>query len=195
MDRPGPLRTDDTVLQVAVARLLGYRWPAELDPEMELAAEQRAWVERCAALLPLADKDGIVCIPPVRGELSAADRLVNLLAAAYGEAWSTATLDKLLATVGWRRQDAGKLAARQVLRQHCKLFQHRPFIWHIWDGRSDGFSALVNYHKLDHKPAGDAHLHLPGRLDQAPAAGHRQRRRRRRGAPGRRPGPHRSAWS
>ncbi|MBM3273001.1 SAM-dependent DNA methyltransferase, partial [Candidatus Kaiserbacteria bacterium] len=27
----GPLRTDDTVLQVAVARLLGYRWPAELD--------------------------------------------------------------------------------------------------------------------------------------------------------------------
>ena len=27
----GPLRTDETVLQVAVARLLGYRWPAELD--------------------------------------------------------------------------------------------------------------------------------------------------------------------
>ena len=23
-----------------------------------------------------------------------------------------------------------------------------PFIWHIWDGRKDGFSALVNYHKL-----------------------------------------------
>ena len=29
-------------------------------------------------------------------------------------------------------------------------FHHRPFIWHIWDGRKDGFSALVNYHKLDH---------------------------------------------
>ena len=35
--------------------------------------------------------------------------------------------------------------------QHCKLFQHRPFIWHIWDGLRDGFAALVNYHKLDAK--------------------------------------------
>jgi hypothetical protein len=35
--------------------------------------------------------------------------------------------------------------------QHCKLFQHRPFIWHIWDGLRDGFGALVNYHKLDRK--------------------------------------------
>src|SRR5690554_5465750 len=57
----GPLRTDDTVLQVAVARLLGYRWPAELDADMELADEQREWVKRCEALLPFADEDGIVC--------------------------------------------------------------------------------------------------------------------------------------
>src|SRR5262249_44403327 len=27
----------------------------------------------------------------------------------------------------------------------------RPFIWHIWDGRKDGFACLANYHKLDHK--------------------------------------------
>ena len=33
--------------------------------------------------------------------------------------------------------------------EHCKLFHHRPFIWHVWDGRKrDGFHALVNYHKL-----------------------------------------------
>ena len=31
------------------------------------------------------------------------------------------------------------------------LFHNRPFIWHIWDGRKDGFSALVNYHKLTYK--------------------------------------------
>jgi hypothetical protein len=35
--------------------------------------------------------------------------------------------------------------------QHCKLFQNRPFIWQIWDGLRDGFSALVNCHKLDKK--------------------------------------------
>ena len=34
--------------------------------------------------------------------------------------------------------------------QHCKLFHNRPFIWHIWDGRKDGFHALVNYHRLDY---------------------------------------------
>ncbi len=35
--------------------------------------------------------------------------------------------------------------------QHCKLFHARPFIWHIWDGRKDGFSCLINYHKLNYK--------------------------------------------
>ncbi|MEI7848299.1 MAG: type II restriction endonuclease subunit M, partial [Chloroflexota bacterium] len=33
--------------------------------------------------------------------------------------------------------------------RHCRIFHNRPFLWHIWDGRKDGFSALVNYHKLD----------------------------------------------
>jgi hypothetical protein len=32
--------------------------------------------------------------------------------------------------------------------QHCELFCQRPFIWHVWDGRRDGFHALVNYHQL-----------------------------------------------
>jgi hypothetical protein len=27
-------------------------------------------------------------------------------------------------------------------------FQKRPFIWHVWDGHKDGFSALLNYHTL-----------------------------------------------
>jgi hypothetical protein len=35
----GPLREDASGLQVAVCRLLGYRWPAELDPDMELSPD------------------------------------------------------------------------------------------------------------------------------------------------------------
>jgi hypothetical protein len=147
----GPLRTDDTVLQVAVARLLGYRWPAELDGAMELADEQRAWVKRCEVLLPFADEDGIVCIPPVRGEASAADRLLNLLAAAYGEAWSTDVLTELLKQADHAGKTLETWLRDKFFTQHCKLFQHRPFIWQIWDGLPDGFSALVNYHKLDRK--------------------------------------------
>jgi len=147
----GTLRTDETVLQVAVARLLGYRWPAELDADMELAEEQREWVKRCETLLSFADEDGIVCIPPVRGEASAADRLLNLLAAAYGDAWSTDVLAELLKSAGHAGKTLETWLRDKFFTQHCKLFQNRPFIWHIWDGLPDGFSALVNYHKLDRK--------------------------------------------
>ena len=38
----------------------------------------------------------------------------------------------------------------EFFEQHCALFHHRPFIWHIWDGHKSGFSALVNYHQLTH---------------------------------------------
>lgn len=145
--KEGPVRFDDTVLQVAVARLLGYQWPAELDKEMELADEQRQLVDEVAKLNAFADEDGIVCLPAVRGEAPAHTRLEKLLVAAYEDDWKNGALDKLLAAVGskslelWLRD--------KFFEQHCKLFQHRPFIWHIWDGLKDGFSALVNYHKLD----------------------------------------------
>ena len=148
---PGFLRTDDTVLQVAVARLLGYRWPAELDAGMDLADEQYEWVKRCETLLPYADDDGIVCIPPVRGEASASDRLLNLLAAAYGDAWSNNTLVQLLKNADHTGKTLETWLREKFFTQHCKLFRHRPFIWHIWDGLRDGFAALVNYHKFDAK--------------------------------------------
>ncbi len=147
----GPLRTDDSVLHVATARLLGYRWPAELDASMELADEQREWVKRCEALDSYADDDSIVCIPPVRGEAAASDRLLNLLAAAYGDAWSNDTLATLLKSADHAGKTLETWLREKFFTQHCKLFQHRPFIWHIWDGLQGGFAALVNYHKLDAK--------------------------------------------
>jgi hypothetical protein len=157
----GELRIDDTVLQVAVARLLGYKWPAEFDADMELADEQRQWVKRCEALASFADGDGIVCIPPVRGETPASDRLLNLLAAAYNTApplaihgeggWGGEVLAALLKSVDHTGKTLETWLREKFFTQHCKLFQHRPFIWHIWDGLRDGFAALVNYHKLDYK--------------------------------------------
>ena len=143
----GPLRADQAVLQVAAVRLLGYRWPAERDPDMALADEQRAWVERTKTLLPFADRDGIVCIPSVRGERPAQERLLELLQAAYGEDWRDSTLAKLVAEAGSASLD--DWLRNRFFADHCRLFHHRPFIWHIWDGRKrDGFHALVNYHKL-----------------------------------------------
>ena len=147
----GPLRKDDTVLQIAVARLLGYRWPTELDPAMELAPEQREWVQRCEALLPFGDDDGVVCIPPVRGEHNAADRLLSLLATAYGDQWNATVLAELLTSVGYSGKTLEAWLRNGFFESHCKLFGNRPFIWHIWDGLADGFSVLVNYHMFDHK--------------------------------------------
>lgn len=147
--RHGSLRADKTVLHVATARLLGYLWPAEQDKSMELADEQREWVKRCSLLSKYADTDGIVCIPSVKGERAAADRLLDLLAAAYGDTWTPALLDKLLADAGYAEQSLEDWLRTGFFAQHCKLFHDRPFIWHIWDGERNGFSALVNYHKLD----------------------------------------------
>jgi hypothetical protein len=145
------LNFDNFVLQIAAARLLGYRWPAELDNDMELSDEARAWVKKSEALLPYADEDGIVCIPPVRGEASAEDQLLSLLIAAYGDAWTKHVLSRLLKQVDHAGKTLESWLRDKFFAQHCKLFHHRPFIWHIWDGLRDGFAALVNYHKLNTK--------------------------------------------
>ncbi|MEK2150130.1 DNA methyltransferase [Vibrio parahaemolyticus] len=145
----GSLRQDDTVLQVAVARLLGYQWPAELDSEMELALEMRQVIKKNADFAGLIDDDGIVCIPAVRGEKTAAKRLEAILHKAYGDEWTSSVEQNLLKAV--KAKDLESWLRDKFFDQHSKLFQHRPFIWQVWDGLKDGFSALVNYHKLDYK--------------------------------------------
>ena len=146
-----PPRIDATVLHIAVARLLGYRWPAELDPDMRLAPEQREVADDCRAFDHFVGTDGIVCLPSVRGEPPAADRLRSLLATAYGDDWSAATERALLAATDSRPPKSLEDWLRdRLFREHCKLFHNQPFIWHVWDGRKDGdgFHALVNYHRL-----------------------------------------------
>ena len=139
------------VLQVAVGRLLDHRWPPELAPDMCLADEAREWVSRCGALQGFADEDGIVCLSATRGERSAADRLRELLSAAFGSDWSSAKERELLTVAGAGRRPARDLDVwlrDKFFEEHCKLFKHRPFVWHIWDGNKDGFHCLVNAHRL-----------------------------------------------
>ncbi len=138
-------------LQVAVTRLCGYQWPAETSDPIELSDEARALVAESAALSAHADADGIVCLPAIGGERSAADRLVALLADAWGKDWSDATLHRLLSDAGFADKGLEGWLEKAFFEQHCKRFHQRPFIWHVWDGVRDGFSALVNYHRLDRK--------------------------------------------
>jgi len=151
-DHPCPNRPKDAegnfipqpssfILHVAVARLLGYRWPRQtgssfpdcpaLDPD---------------GLEPFCDDDGIVCLTPLRGEAKAADRLRKLLDAAFTDApWNER---QLLTAAGAKSTTLEDWLRDEFFESHCKLFHHRPFLWHIWDGRPDGFHALVNYHQL-----------------------------------------------
>jgi hypothetical protein len=136
-------------LQVAVSRLVGYKWPRQTGSSFP----------DCPALEPdvlgeMADADGIVCLSPARGEAAAADRLRSLLAAAFGEEWSSAKERELLleTAVAFDAKkaatDLGDWLRQNFFAEHCKLFQSRPFIWQIWDGNPNGFSTLVNYHNL-----------------------------------------------
>lgn len=127
---------DETVqpLQVAVSRLVGYRWPEQ--PESD-------------HLDDLGDDDGIVCLPAIGGEQPAASRLQALLARAFGDRWSSVLLRQLLEQTGSKKKNPPDWLRDDFFSHHCSVFSHRPFVWHIWDGRKDGFSALVNYHRLD----------------------------------------------
>ena len=59
-----------------------------------------------------------------------------------------ATIPALLAAVGYAGKSLDDWLRNGFFEQHCQLFLQRPFVWHIWDGLRDGFSVLVNYHKL-----------------------------------------------
>jgi len=145
-----------TQLHVALARLAGYGWPAERDPEMRLSSEAREWVTKAQAL-PSPDADGLLTLPAAGGDRPLGDRLRDYLAACFGEVWGEALEQRLVAEAdelfdnksakngsldGWLRDRA--------FRQHCKLFHDRPFLWQIWDGQKDGFSAFLHYHRLNH---------------------------------------------
>lgn len=141
----GHPKHSDEPLQVAVTRLLGYEWPRQTGSSFP----------DCPALGPdgleaLADADGIVPISPTKGEAAASERLRDLLARAYGQEWSAARQQELMAQVDSAGASLEDWLRNAFFEQHCKLFQNRPFIWHVWDGHKSGFSALVNYHKLTH---------------------------------------------
>ncbi|MDC3332016.1 BREX-1 system adenine-specific DNA-methyltransferase PglX [Ilumatobacter sp.] len=121
-------------LQVAVGRLLGYSWPEQAESD---------------ELDGLADDDGIACLPSVLGERTAAERLQELLALAFGGTWSSTRTVELLAASGSKNTNLESWLRDEFFKAHCQVFKNRPFVWQVWDGRKDGFAALVNYHRLD----------------------------------------------
>jgi hypothetical protein len=143
-----PIKSDQP-LQVALSRLLGFRWPSEYDAEMELSDEARELIRDIKKFDHLSDNDGIICIPSVNKEETAANRLRDYLREVFGEEWNNNTIQHLLEKENAKSSSLESCLRNEFFIQHCKVFHNRPFIWHIWDGRNDGFSAMVNYHKLN----------------------------------------------
>ena len=139
----GQPRGSKNPLQVAVAGLLGFRWPRQINLELP---DSRGGAS--AALSMHGDTDGIVCLMALKGEHGAADRLRSLLAEAFDTEWSALRLNRLLDDSAFSGKTLDDWLRDGLFEQHCELFQHRPFIWQIWDGLKNGFSALVNYHRL-----------------------------------------------
>lgn len=142
----GHPKGSDQPLHVAVARLLGYQWPRQTGSSFP----------NCPALGPdgldkLTDDDGIVPINPMRGEPAAEERVFALLRSAFigtKVAFDQSVVMKLIAETGSKATSLTDWLLNDFFEQHCKLFHQRPFVWHIWDGRKDGFNVLVNYHRL-----------------------------------------------
>jgi hypothetical protein len=68
-----------------------------------------------AVVDPFVDDDGIVCLPGVRQEVPASERLADLLR-----------------DVGYKTEvDLALWLRDKFFEEHCKRFHHRPFIWHI----------------------------------------------------------------
>ena len=122
-------------LQVAVARTLGYHWPEQKPSDLD----------------ELSDADGIAALLSLPGEPDLATRLRRLLHIAYGKAWSSSFERELVTAAGGKNGKLDDWLRDSFFAQHVKVFNNRPSLWHIWDGRKDGFSAIVNYHRLDRR--------------------------------------------
>ncbi|OZF29148.1 hypothetical protein CH296_18025 [Rhodococcus sp. 14-2496-1d] len=131
----GDISGSDHPLQVALARMLGHRWP-EQQPD---------------ALDRFADIDGIAALQSLPGELDLATRLREMLAEAYGSEWSSGMERFLVNKADGTNGRLEDWLRETFFAQHVKVFDNRPFLWHVWDGLKDGFSAVVNYHRLDHR--------------------------------------------
>ena len=141
--RPG---LSEHPLQVAVARLLGYRWPRQTGSSfMDCPAiAEPDEVDRC----DVVDTAGIVPLPALADEADAATRLRALIRAVWGPNYGEGTMRELLAAEGAGASDLPTWLADEFFDGHCRLFHHTPFVWQVWDGLRGGFSALVNYHRL-----------------------------------------------
>ncbi len=138
--KPEERRLLEDRLSVLVLRLLGHRWPRQI----EAGEPVPEW----------ADHDGIIPLVAGTGQPTLAERLRERLRAEDGEAGAQRTEALLEELTGARLDD---WLRRQFYPRHVRQFKSRPIAWHLASalqggGRRRGarlpaFECLLYYHK------------------------------------------------
>jgi hypothetical protein len=128
-----------------VLRLLGHRWPKEIEAGDRLPA----W----------ADSDGIIPLTEGVGEPTLLERMRERIAEDFGPDRVNVIEQEFRQIIG---TSLGAWLATQFFPRHSSQFKKRPIAWHIQSSRSNGqrgrrgkanappaFSCLVYYHRLD----------------------------------------------
>lgn len=136
--RPEEQRLLEDRLSVLVLRLLGHRWPKQ----MEAGEPLPAW----------ADRDGVIPLTAGTGEETLADRVRSRLRAEEGDLGAQQTEGLLHELTGrtleeWLRRD--------FCKRHTSQFKKRPIAWHLASDPAAGgrkksappaFECLLYYH-------------------------------------------------
>lgn len=112
--KPEEQRLLEDRLSVLVLRLLGHRWPKQI----EAGEPVPSW----------ADLDGIIPITPGAGETTLADRLRARLRAEDGDLGVQRTEALLAELTGLTLEE---WVRRQFFSRHVRQFKYRPIAWHL----------------------------------------------------------------
>ena len=112
--KPEELRLLEDRLTVLVLRLLGHRWPRQI----EAGEPVPSW----------ADPDGIIPLTTISGETGLAERVRNRLRAEEGDR-GTQQVEALLREL--TGQTLEEWLRRSFFARHVRQFKHRPIAWHL----------------------------------------------------------------
>ncbi|HET6878828.1 MAG TPA: hypothetical protein VFI31_01585 [Pirellulales bacterium] len=118
-------------LSVATLRLLGHRWPKQ--------------IEAGEPIPDWADPDGIIPITLLADEATLLERVEKRLA---DDEIDASDFEEVMG------KPLGAWLATEFFKHHTKQFKKRPIAWQLQSGkfttkRSPAFACLVYYHKLD----------------------------------------------
>ena len=153
--RPPSRGCTGTALHVALARLAGYRWPAESRSEDAPRARgarldrEGGETARRRCRWPALPARGCWRARARRSAARLPRRRLRQGLVGRNRATATAETDERFENKPPRDTSLEGWLRDRAFRQHCALFHNRPFLWHIWDGQKDGFAAIVYYHRLN----------------------------------------------